>query len=139
MKPIIFSKLASKQLQKAPRHIANKVKGWVNAVRSVGVETLRLKKGLHDEPLKGTRQGQRSVRLNQQWRLIYLENLEIIARSLWKRFQKDGITRHEERKTAVYKKVHEDLSTTVTKLARLMELFPKASIEEVTPHDYRTR
>lgn len=91
MKKIIFSKLASKQLQKVPTHIANKVKGWVKSVQAVGLITIRSKKGLHDEPLKGTRQGQRSVRLNQQWRLIYTESLEIIA------------------------------------------------IEEVTPHDYRTR
>ena len=46
-----------------------------------------------------------------------------------KRFQKDGITRHEERKTAVYKEVHEDLSTRVTKLARLMGAFSEFSYE----------
>ena len=47
----------------------------------------------------------------------------IQPREALQKFQKDGITRHEERKTGVYKKVHEDLSTTVTKLARLMGLF----------------
>ncbi|STX81627.1 Plasmid maintenance system killer protein [Legionella busanensis] len=28
--------------------------------------------GWHDEPLKGERAGQRSIRLNKQWRAIYI-------------------------------------------------------------------
>ena len=51
----------------------------------------------------------------------------IQPREALQKFQKDGITRHEERKTGVYKEVHEDLSTTVTKLARLMEAFSEFS------------
>ena len=37
-------------------------------------------KGYHDEPLKGERRGQRSVRLNQAYRLIYtrLDRGEIV-------------------------------------------------------------
>ena len=31
-------------------------------------------KGFHDEPLKGKRQGQRSVRLNRAYRAIYVEH-----------------------------------------------------------------
>ncbi len=30
-------------------------------------------KGYHDEPLKGQRRGQRSVRLNRSYRLIYTQ------------------------------------------------------------------
>ena len=91
MKIVNITKPALKQIHKAPTYIYQKVLGWINAVETIGIASVRLRKGLHDEPLKGTRQGQRSVRLNQQWRLIYSETLEIIA------------------------------------------------IEEVTPHDYRTR
>ncbi len=32
---------------------------------------MRKRKGYHDEPLKGDRLGQRSIRLNIQWRAIY--------------------------------------------------------------------
>jgi proteic killer suppression protein len=61
-----------------------KVYKWMKQVELFGLFRVRLSKGLHDEPLKGKRKGQRSVRLNQQWRLIYdqktaelLELLEI--------------------------------------------------------------
>ena len=32
---------------------------------------VRKRQGWHDEPLKGKREGQRSIRLNIQWRAIY--------------------------------------------------------------------
>jgi proteic killer suppression protein len=35
---------------------------------------MRKCKGFHDEPLKGKRQGQRSVRLNKAYRAIYVEH-----------------------------------------------------------------
>ena len=34
---------------------------------------MRKHKGFHDEPLKGKRRGQRSVRLNRAYRAIYVE------------------------------------------------------------------
>lgn len=33
-------------------------------------------KDIHDEPLKGKRQGQRSIRLNKAYRAIYIINKE---------------------------------------------------------------
>jgi len=40
----------------------------------IGLVETRKIKGLHDEPLKGKRLGQRSIRLNYKYRLIYVEN-----------------------------------------------------------------
>ena len=36
-----------------------------------GLSTVRKITGYHDEPLKGTRVGQRSIRLNRSYRAIY--------------------------------------------------------------------
>jgi proteic killer suppression protein len=92
MNKVSLSRLATKQLQKVPVVIQKKVANWIDQVIEEGIQTIRLSNGYHDEPLKGKRQGQRSVRLNKQWRLIYSEiTLEIVE------------------------------------------------IQEVTPHDYRTK
>lgn len=53
----------------------------VGLVEAVGVREVRKRPGYHDEPLRGWRKGQRSVRLNQAYRLIYREvrdHLEIL-------------------------------------------------------------
>ena len=50
-------------------------------MENLGVQTVRLRSGYHDEPLKGRRKDQRSIRLNQAYRLIYREmqgHLEIL-------------------------------------------------------------
>lgn len=44
---------------------------WIDAVEEDGLEATRRVPGFHDEPLKGDRQGQRSIRLSCQWRAIY--------------------------------------------------------------------
>jgi proteic killer suppression protein len=41
------------------------------AVNKAGLEETRKRPGWHDEPLVGDRKGQRSIRLNKQWRAIY--------------------------------------------------------------------
>jgi proteic killer suppression protein len=38
-----------------------------------GMPSVRKLPGFHDEPLKGTRLGQRSIRLNRAYRAIYME------------------------------------------------------------------
>lgn len=40
----------------------------------MGLESVRKIKGFHDEPLKGKRSGQRSIRLNKSYRAIYVIN-----------------------------------------------------------------
>ena len=51
--------------------IKKKLFTWVTAVEEKGLNEVRKIPGYHDEPLKGDRQGQRSIRLNKQWRAIY--------------------------------------------------------------------
>jgi len=46
---------------------------WINAVETYGLREVRLRPGYHDEPLKGKRRGERSVRLSKAYRLIYKE------------------------------------------------------------------
>lgn len=66
-----IAKRAEKQLQKLPRHIVDNLTIWVAAVELDGLEEVRKVPGYHDEPLKGDRAGQRSVRLSRSYRAIY--------------------------------------------------------------------
>jgi len=62
-----------KKLVKLPSHIQLKFYAWVRSIELLGVIKTRLCPGFHDEPLKGIKQGQRSVRLNRAYRAIYIE------------------------------------------------------------------
>ena len=66
-----ISRLAEKQLRKLPRHIVDNLLIWVAAVEHDGLEEVRKVPGYHDEPLKGDRTGQRSIRLSRAYRAIY--------------------------------------------------------------------
>jgi toxin HigB-1 len=66
-----IAKSAEKQLRKLPRHIVDNLMIWVAAVEESGVEEVRKVPGYHDEPLKGDRSGQRSIRLSRAYRAIY--------------------------------------------------------------------
>ena len=68
-----FTKFAAKQTERLPKQIREAVFVWLKSVESLGLPELRKSKGYHDEPLKGDRKGQRSVRLNRAYRLIYVE------------------------------------------------------------------
>jgi proteic killer suppression protein len=67
-----ISKQAEKQLRKVPVQIVLALHAWVRDVETNGLEEARKVPGYHDEPLKGARSGQRSIRLNRQWRAIYV-------------------------------------------------------------------
>ncbi len=67
-----LSKLARKQLKKAPRHIIENFASWVDDVETRGLQEARKIPGYHDEPLRGDRQGQRSIRLSRAYRAIYI-------------------------------------------------------------------
>lgn len=71
---ILVSKLFEKQLKKLPKYIKEAVLVWIASVEEEGIQNIRRIKGYHDEPLKGHRKGQRSVRLNKAYRLIYKED-----------------------------------------------------------------
>jgi proteic killer suppression protein len=66
-----ITRLAQKQLRKLPRHIVDNLMIWVTAVEHEGLEEVRKAPGYHDEPLKGDRIGQRSIRLSRTYRAIY--------------------------------------------------------------------
>lgn len=69
---IQISKQALKDLKKTPVHLQEKFRAWLVAVNKVGLAETRKRPGWHDEPLQGDRKGQRSIRLNKQWRAIYI-------------------------------------------------------------------
>jgi proteic killer suppression protein len=71
IKVVELSISVNKKLHKIPLPIQRKLFTWVVAVEKRGLSEVRKIPGYHDEPLKGERQGQRSIRLNKQWRAIY--------------------------------------------------------------------
>lgn len=94
MERVDLSKVA-KQLKKVPKDIVFRLMRWVRTIEEFSLSEARKVKGYCDEPLKGLRQGQRSVRLGIKWRAIY--------------------------------------SLSETGESNIIK------VEEVTPHDYRTK
>jgi len=72
---IEISMLARKQLSKLPRPIQDSFLKWVDRFEIIGIQETRKIKGYHDEPLKGDRNGQRSIRLNRAYRAIYIQRI----------------------------------------------------------------
>lgn len=70
---VLWSKQVTKQLDKLPDIVIRKFYAWVTSVQLSGIRETRKSPGFHDEPLKGQRLGQRSVRLNRAYRAIYVE------------------------------------------------------------------
>lgn len=64
---------AKKDIKKLPLYIKVKLLEWAKAVERDGIQKIRTLKGYHDEPLKGKRMGQRSIRLSKSYRAIYEE------------------------------------------------------------------
>ncbi len=65
------TKSFEKELKKVPDFIRKKVILWIFLVETNGLAQVMKSPGFHDEPLKGERKGQRSVRMNKAYRLIY--------------------------------------------------------------------
>jgi len=63
-----------KDLEKLPSNVVSKLQKWAEQVELYGLPEIRRIPGLHDEPLKGQRQGQRSIRLSRSYRAIYVES-----------------------------------------------------------------
>ena len=70
---IELTRNAQKDLTKVPSFINDKLLLWIDAVERLGIYQVRKTLGFHDEPLKGDRKGQRSIRLNKAYRAIYVE------------------------------------------------------------------
>ena len=86
IRKVRVTKWAQKNLESCPRHIQSKFKWWLELVERIGIEAARLIPGLHDEPLKGNRTGQRSIRLNRSWRAIYVLREDGCAQGCPKRY-----------------------------------------------------
>lgn len=69
----------AKICRKLPLDVIKKYELWKNIVFRHGPEKLREFPGFHDEKLKGVRKGQRSSRLNIQYRVIYTVKRDVIT------------------------------------------------------------
>ena len=58
--------------RKLPQQVLKKYELWKSIVHRHGPDKLSEFPGFHDEKLKGDRSGQRSSRLNLQYRVIYM-------------------------------------------------------------------
>jgi len=63
----------------APKSVVRKYELWKNIVFRHGPEKLKEFPGFHDEKLKGRREGERSWRLNLQYRVIYAVDRSIVT------------------------------------------------------------
>lgn len=68
-----------KTCRKLPTKVVKKYELWKNIIFRHGPLKLREFPGFHDEALKGTRKGQRSSRLNLQYRVIYIAEKESVT------------------------------------------------------------
>ncbi len=68
---VALSKQARKDLEKIPKRLFQNLISWIELVGADGLSEARKIPGYHDEPLKGKRAGQRSIRLNKAYRAIY--------------------------------------------------------------------
>ena len=59
MKPVcvVASSKFEKQLKRIPEYIQKAVFAWIGDVEDAGIRAVRMRKGHHDEPLKGKRKG----------------------------------------------------------------------------------
>jgi proteic killer suppression protein len=69
---VALANSAKKELKKLPFYIVRKLLAWVDNIENNGLNEVRKVPGYHDEPLKGSRTGQRSVRLSKSYRAIYI-------------------------------------------------------------------
>ena len=76
IKIVKVSKKAQKDIIKIPLNLQEKLYFWVRTVMEFGLLKARQSKGFHDEPLRGDRKGQRSIRLNKAYRAIYMEKID---------------------------------------------------------------
>lgn len=71
LRAVRISQRAQKGLRLAPPQVRRKLKTWIEGVSKDGLEVVREIPGFIDEPLKGKRKGQRSIRLSRSYRAIH--------------------------------------------------------------------
>lgn len=68
----------NKRLSRLPQEVLKRYEKWKDIVEVSGPQGLRLIKGFKDEALRGEWSGHRSSRLNQQYRVIYRVEADIL-------------------------------------------------------------
>ncbi len=63
-----------KILKVLPAHILRNLQCWTMQVEMLGMKEVRKIPGYHDEPLKGKRKSQRSIRLSKAYMAFYTED-----------------------------------------------------------------
>lgn len=76
---ILEHRSIAKTASKLPSEVLKKYELWKDIVFRHGPEKLKEFPGFHDEKLKGERLGQRSSRLNLQYRVIYAVERERVT------------------------------------------------------------
>ena len=76
MSSAFLARNAQRDLRRVPSHVLDKFAVWVDSLERDGLEETRRIRGYRDEPLQGTRRGQRSIRLNRSYRAIYVIGLD---------------------------------------------------------------
>jgi len=95
MNKVITNKKALKQLKKLPAHIRVNYQTWTKLVELNGIRKTRKIKGYHDEPLTGTRQDQRSIRLSKAYRAFYIEYEGFIEEAIYEIVEVTEVNKHE--------------------------------------------
>ena len=88
---VVINEDVKNDLIKVPPYIAVKLYEWVEAVIHDGLLEVRKIKGYHDEPLKGHRKGQRSIRLSRSYRAIYVQSKD----GIMKLIEIIGVNKHD--------------------------------------------
>ena len=68
---VLISKDAIKDINKIPKHILKVLKLWIFEINTFGWDDVKKDIAWKNEAFKGTRFGQRSIRLNKSYRAIY--------------------------------------------------------------------
>ena len=69
---VIVTEQAKRHLTRIPAYVVLNMQSWVDDIEHRGLREVRKISGYHDEPLKGKREGQRSIRLTKKYRAIYV-------------------------------------------------------------------
>jgi toxin HigB-1 len=88
---VVLTEQAKKDLGRIPLHVRQKFELWVKQIALMGLADVRKIPGYHDEPLKGQRHGQRSIRLSRAYRAIY----RIFKQHLIQLVSVEEINKHE--------------------------------------------
>ena len=76
---ILESRAAAAIIDKLPPQVAEKYAFWCAVIRQSGPHGLRAIKSFHDEKLSGKLADLRSSRLNQQWRVLYRVETDVVT------------------------------------------------------------